>query len=1494
MKNTIIFTLFLFCSFSLNSQIDTSNIPIWQSMMQDRNVNYFKTLSAYNKFYQNRTKEKQTGWKVFERWAHHASLIINPDGSFPPANHVIKEYNKFLRNKVSTRSGSGAWTEIGPVGNPQSTPTDYGIGRVSAIAFHPTNINTIYLGAPQGGFWVSTDKGQTWTSSTDNMPTLGVSAIVALPSIPPTNPPLILIGTGDRDAFDAAGLGVYKSTDGGVTFTASNSGIANSGNVTVNKLMVNPLNLNTIVAATSGGVYFSYNKGNNWTLKSPNVNMKDIQYKPGDTSTLYASNGGTFYRTINAGNNWQTINSGLSTPSSINRIAIGVTAANPNIVYLVASKSSDNTLEGFYKSSNSGVNFTKSTNTTNILGGDLNGGPRGQGWYDLAIETSPTDSNIVLVGGINIFRSTNGGTNWNCVAHWWGQNGTKYVHADIHVFNRHPITQEIFIGSDGGIDFTSNNGTTYTNINGTLAIRQFYHLDVARQSPLRILAGAQDNGTILKRGNAWKNMTGGDGMMPKISPLDSNILISSSQNGNLNYSVNGGNNWDYSINWDNVNNVTKISDAGPWVTPFAFHPTIPEFMIALYKNAWRTTDLNFGDACTFEKITTNITNDGTAISFSNVSPNLCFIANGSQLRRSNNIISLSPSWTSLTPLGSGTITSIATSYRDSNILFITRGIEVYKSTDAGITWQIISNNLPNIKMFSVVLDKYSDDRLYVGTEAGTYVKDNGATNWNLFNTGLPVNSEIRELNIWYDTACSNNSKITAATYGRGAWQSDLLTTNNPVVDFSVPASSCAGLPVNFTNNTTNSPDSFKWTVTGPGTVTYLSGTNNKSANPQVSFSTPGSYSIELYAKKNNFGYCSLKKTNIISINNAGNLTLNFGDTTICPLDSVKYVASGATNYSWSPAIGLSADTGKNVTVSPIANTTYKVISNINGNCFDTATFNIVLKPTVNLSVQGNRKLCQGDTSTILVSGADTYLWTPNTFLSSDTARSVRCFTNSDITYSIKGSSSGLCSNTINFLINSQTRPTFTYSKNPDTFLCSNVSFETEYQGNLTSYLINPEMGLTRNGDNLKFENTTTQKYVLSFQDTQFCPIFDTFTVQRKVKPNVVVSGIKSLCVGDSTVLSASGADTFIWTPSTFLDKNLGNNVRSKPSSTIEYTVIGKIESCIDSAKHTITVGTQNVNLIISGDSSLCENNRTRLVASGALNYSWSPAQFVDNPNSASVFVKSQNPVTLTVTGTIFGCVGQASKSLTVGQTPEIEYTIEKGGLQICKGDTVQIKLNPELQYNIEPLYNYKFVNDSQYIFFPRDITKYTIYAKGPNSCTNSEDLEILVENRPTVTINPGPTTIFRGDSIYLLAEGAVSYVWKSSLAPISNPNVQGFWAKPNNTNVYQVEGATAFGCKSDASTVIYVVRNTNPTNGIDDLLSQVQFYPNPVQNQLQIESSEPLQFILRTIEGRDIIQANINKGKNYIDFSNITQGIYVAWFIKDQEHFKIEKINVIK
>lgn len=1496
------------------AQIDTANIPIWQTMMQDRSVNFYKTLSAYNKYYQNRTKEKHTGWKAFERWAHHASLIINPDGSFPPADHVIKEYNKFLRNRITPRSGTGTWTALGSFGAPNTQFSwQKGTGRINAIAFHPTNANIIYIGAPQGGFWITQDKGKTWTTTTDNMPTLGVSAIAVIPSIPPTNPPTILIGTGDRDANDAAGLGVYKSTDGGLTFTVSNTGITNSGNVTVNKMLVNPLNINNIVAATSRGIYFSYDKGINWNLKgsSSTTDYKDIEYKPGDTSTLYATSSGNFLRTTNAGNTWNTSNSSLN--GMRNRMVIGVTPANPNIVYLLASNgdfsSSDaNGLQNVYKSSNSGTSFTTQTNASspNILGWNYNGSSNGgQGWYDLAIATSNTDSNMVFSGGVNIFKSIDKGANWFCSGHWTGNSGfdpESYVHADIHVFARNPLNNELYVGSDGGIFKTSDNGMTWDSMYGNLNIRQFYDLGVSKHSAKKIITGAQDNGTDVLRGTTWTNEIGGDGMNCTISPFDSSKMIGSLYYNQIRTTSDNGNSW-YTITEDSVSEMGSDTNS-PWVTPFALHPKIPNLLILVSRNAWRTTNCFNGNSTSFKKITTGLSTDGSAIAFSEVSNNMCFIANynrsngSASFMRSNNVLATTPTWTTLTlPSGSsGAITSFATSFRDSNLVFMTRGNKVYKSTNAGNNWTDISTGLPNNKMFTVVLDKYSDDRLYVGTQAGVYVKDNGSNTWNLFNTGLPTNSEIRELNIWYDTTCSYNSKITAATYGRGAWQSDLLTTNNPVVDFTVPASSCAGLPVNFTNNTSNSPDSFKWTVTGPGTVTYLNSTNSNSANPQVSFSTPGSYSIELFAKKNNFGYCSLKKTNIININNSGNLTLNFGDTTICPNDSLKYVASGATHYNWSPATGLSVDTGKNVTVSPSVNTTYTVISNVNGNCFDTATFTVSVKPFPNVTISGNPKICVGDTGTFTLSGADSFKWTPSTFLTDDTSRVMKIAPTGNINYTVTAKSGTLCPISKSIKIFGLTKPTFTYANTPSKSICKGDSTQIDYTGNITAVNWTPNVNITTiSGTSASFKPTATTKYYVNTTDTTFCPLKDSFTITIVPVPSISISGPSQTCTGASINIVASGADSFVWSPSTFLNRNDSASVICSPTSDITYTVTGKTNICSSTATKSLTVGTTAANVQITGNPIVCPNLRTKLTATGADTYTWSPASAVDNPTSNIVNAISTTPLTLTVTGVLTGCIGTKTITLVPASSPVVSFTTNKTNNSICNNDTIKLNLTGAKTYSLSPIYNLTNSNDSTFYLFPRITTEYSIIGTSAQGCNGLNKINVTVNPLPTISITPQISTITRGDSLKIVANGNDAYTWTPTTYIQSGANNKTMTTKPDSNIVYTLTATTSFGCKATGVSIVYVKNKpTNPTSIQIATMDDIKWYPNPAKDFVTIETPVPVEMEIYSLDGKTIVKSGLKADKNNVSLHDISNGIYYIGFKFEDKIIKIEKILIEK
>jgi len=236
---------------SQNVLNDTATNPYWIEMMQDPNANFFKTQRAFNIYWKDRQITRGCGWKVFKRWEYMMQSRINPDGSIPAPDATINAYSSFLsQNTAPSRSESqiGSWQSFGPSTIPAPGPAGYlGLGRLNTIAFHPTDPNKLYVGAPSGGFWYTSDGGLNWSTTTDTMPTLGVSAII----VDYSNTNTILIGTGDRDAGDAPGLGVYKSTNGGLTWAPSKNGM---GNTTVGHMIQHPGNPLIMLAATSSGV----------------------------------------------------------------------------------------------------------------------------------------------------------------------------------------------------------------------------------------------------------------------------------------------------------------------------------------------------------------------------------------------------------------------------------------------------------------------------------------------------------------------------------------------------------------------------------------------------------------------------------------------------------------------------------------------------------------------------------------------------------------------------------------------------------------------------------------------------------------------------------------------------------------------------------------------------------------------------------------------------------------------------------------------------------------------------------------------------------------------------------------------------------------------------------------------------------------------------------------------------------------------------------------
>ena len=842
---------------SIAQTIDTANTPVWIDMMQDPSANFYETQSAFEQYWNGRERSRGDGWKVFKRWEWFWQERVNPDGSFPPADQTINNYTSwriaYNQSLSGTESINGDWTEVGPRMKPvNGTGQPNGNGRLNNIAFHPTNPSILWVGSASGGLWKTTNAGQTWDSNTDDLPSLRVSSIL----IDPTNTNIMYIGTGDRDGGNAPGLGVYKSVDGGASWFVSNTGM---GNNTVGQMLMHPSNPSYILAATSGGVYRSLNGGGSWSLESPSNNFKDMKFQPGNPNIVYAtetSGGANFWRSTDAGASWTEILSGLS---SSQRLSIAVTPADSNVVYLVSSVSS--AFGGLFKSTDAGLTFAAQSTTPNILQWSENPsatGGGGQGWYDLAIAADPNNADIVYVGGVNIFKSWDGGVTWDCAAHWVGSPTAASVHADHHWLEYSPLDGKLYNCNDGGLYYTNDGGATWPEISDSLGVAQIYKIGVSQNTNPLVINGYQDNGTAVWDNTLFRTERGGDGMECIIDPNNDNVMYASLYYGNIARSMNNG----LSFGGFAAINLNGITEQGAWVTPYILDQNNSEVMFIGYKNVYRTMNA-LASPPTFIPISASLAGSNSSnmrqLRQGKIDGNRLFaIRSDNKFFRSDNALGATPTWVDLTSIlpGSGTLRDVETSAFDTDELWIIRNNIVYHSTNGGTSWTSINSNLPLINKNGLVADPFSNEGIYVGTDAGVYYTDNTLPNWIPFDNGLPVNVGVTELEIYHPQGDWVNSRLRAGTYGRGLWQSDLYypLTLAPTafLELNIENTSiCKPDTIDLINNSAYGATSANWTITPNTGVTFVNGTSASSFNAQIVATQIGLYDIKLVVSNAN-------------------------------------------------------------------------------------------------------------------------------------------------------------------------------------------------------------------------------------------------------------------------------------------------------------------------------------------------------------------------------------------------------------------------------------------------------------------------------------------------------------------------------------------------------------------------------------------------------------------------------------------------------------------
>jgi hypothetical protein len=458
------FSIFSFSQTAIESSNDP-NVPVWQEMMKDPNVSFFETQAKFNEYWSTHPVEKGKGYKAFKRWEWMMAPRVNQvTGEYPPANALWQAYVDQPEMFSNNENMPGDWTYIGNT----SVPTNGGgAGRINSVRAIPGSTTSWYACSPGGGLWRTTNSGTSYSVvGTDFLSSIGASDI----AIDPTNTNTLYLATGDGDAGDTYALGVLKSTNAGATWNTTGLNWNVTQGRTCSRIIIHPTATQTLLCATNDGIYKTTNGGTTWTQVLTG-SMKDVKFKPGDPSVIYAVSD-QFYKSTDTGTTWTQVTTGLPDAATSQRMALAVSAANAAYVYILASNNSSGFL-GVYRSTDSGATFATRATTPNLLGWSPTGADSGgQGWYDLAIECDPANAETIWTGGVNIWKSINGGTNFTLNGHWYGGGGAPYVHADIHSLYIVPGSSptRLLSGNDGGVFSTTNGGTNWTDLSSNLAI----------------------------------------------------------------------------------------------------------------------------------------------------------------------------------------------------------------------------------------------------------------------------------------------------------------------------------------------------------------------------------------------------------------------------------------------------------------------------------------------------------------------------------------------------------------------------------------------------------------------------------------------------------------------------------------------------------------------------------------------------------------------------------------------------------------------------------------------------------------------------------------------------------------------------------------------------------------------------------------------------------------------------------------------------------------
>ncbi len=758
--------------------------------------------------------------------------------------------------RLQQERSSRTWISMGPspIENCGSGVAVICSGRVTAIAIDPNNSGTIYIGGAQGGVWKSTNGGSGWVPLTDDQPSLAIGAI----AIAPNGNLYVGTGEGNHSGDSYYGAGILKSTDGGKTWVQLGASVF--GRSAFTKIIVNPRNPTTIIAATTfgntgsstggiavnpgvpWGVFLSTDAGNSWTLKlTAKFQASDLAIDPTSASTIYAAVDGAVYASTDNGSTWTgPLQEGLPAPSKVGRMNLAVSVAPPRTLFAAVEEVTpdSNSRGALYRSTNGASSWSVVLSPTGPKGGTF---CETQCWYDMVIAVDPTDVNTIYLGGLHLYRSTDGGATWTDLL------GQGYIHVDQHALAFSPASHStIYIGNDGGLWSSSNANTClpsscWTNLNSGLTLTQFQSLAAHPSDKNAFFGGTQDNGTPIHRGTSsvWTRIRGGDGGWTAFDPKNPRTMYHTFQEVDPARSDDGG------LTWTSIKNGLDTKDKALFYNPMALSPNNPS---KLYLGTYRLY---------------KTANKGENWFLPN--PGLSFSASGGC--RSEDciaVIAVAPSNEEYVYVATTTgkffvsrdggdhfsesdrglpgrrVTKIAIDPRTPEKAYVTVtgfGVgHVFSTGDAGASWSDISSNLPDFPATAITFDP-TGAVLLVGTDIGVYASYDGGAHWSAIGPGLPRVAV-------FEMVFAADGTLLAATHGRGVWRAILaaISTEPASAGLTVDGRFYFGeqLPLTFEFGTTHTVQ-ISSIAKGPPGVRYVFvqwSDGSKDTTRTITFRTP--------------------------------------------------------------------------------------------------------------------------------------------------------------------------------------------------------------------------------------------------------------------------------------------------------------------------------------------------------------------------------------------------------------------------------------------------------------------------------------------------------------------------------------------------------------------------------------------------------------------------------------------------------------------------------